>query len=64
MQEGTPLSREAFLSMAAAAGIDVDGPHGEELFAFVQNTLASLASLKDIDVASVEPDMAFMPLGE
>lgn len=64
MQEGNPLSREAFLSMAAAAGIDVDGPHGEELFAFVQNTLASLASLKDIDVSSVEPDMAFMPLGE
>ena len=64
MQEENPLSQEAFLSMAAAVGIDVDGPHGEELFAFVQNTLASLASLKDIDVSSVEPDMAFMPLGE
>ena len=62
--EGNPLSQEAFLSLAAAAGIDVDGPHGAELFAFVQSTLAGLASLKDIDVSSVEPDMAFMPLGE
>lgn len=64
MQEENPLSQEAFLSMAAAAGIDVGGPHGEELFTFVQNTLASLASLRDIDVSSVEPDMSFMPLGE
>ncbi len=63
MSEEQPLSREAFLSMAAAAGIDVSGTHGDELFSIVQGTLAGLASLKDIDVSGTEPDMAFIPDG-
>ncbi len=63
MSQEQPLSREAFLSMAAAAGIDASGTHGDELFSVVQGTLAGLASLKDIDVAGAEPDMAFIPTG-
>ncbi len=61
MPERKPLSHEDFLSLAAAAGIDAGGDHGEELFTFVQNTLAGLESLMDIDVAGAEPDMAFIP---
>ena len=61
MPEENPLSHETFLSLAAATGIDVSGSHGQELFAFVQNTLASLKSLQQIDVAGAEPDMAFTP---
>ena len=63
MSQEQPLSREAFLSMAAAAGIDASGTHGDELFSVVQGTLAGLASLKDIDVAGAEPDLAFIPAG-
>ena len=64
MPRESPLSREAFLSIAAAAGIDAGGARGEELFEFVRNTLAGLESLMDIDVAGAEPDMAFNPSGE
>ena len=49
--------------MASAAGIDVSGEHGEELFSIVQATLAGLESLKDIDVTDTEPDMSFEPGG-
>ena len=64
MPEEKPLSYEDFLSLAAAAGIDGSGSHGEELFAFVQNTLVSLKPLQQIDVAGAEPDMAFVPHSE
>jgi Asp-tRNA(Asn)/Glu-tRNA(Gln) amidotransferase C subunit len=64
MAEGERLSQEAFLSQAAAAGIDVSGTHGEELLAFVRNILASLESLKKLDVSAAEPDMAFVPQRE
>ena len=63
MPENQPLSREAFNSIAAGAGIDVTGDHGEELYNIVQGTLSSLASLKDIEVQGAEPDMAFLPNG-
>ncbi|MDP6548977.1 MAG: hypothetical protein QF659_02750 [Dehalococcoidia bacterium] len=63
MPSETPLPREAFLSLAAAAGLDVKSPHIEELYPFLQATLASLHPLMDIDVAGAEPDMAFIPLG-
>ena len=49
--------------MAAAAGIDVSGEHGEELFSIVQATLSGLESLKEIDVTGAEPDMSFAPDG-
>ena len=63
MPQEAKLSKEAFLYMAASAGIDVSGEHGEELFSIVQATLAGLESLKDIDVTDTEPDMAFLPGG-
>jgi len=63
MPQEARLSKEAFLYMAASAGIDVSGEHGEELFSIVQATLAGLESLKDIDVTGTEPDMAFLPDG-
>ena len=61
MPEDRPLSHEAFLAMAAAAGIDVGGAHGGELFSFVQNTLAGVKAVQGIDVAGAEPDVAFAP---
>ena len=64
MPEEETLSYDSFLVLAAAAGIDVSGSHGEELFSFVQNTLAGLKSLQGIDVAGAEPDMAFIPASD
>ena len=61
MAEGEPLSREAFLILAEALGIDASGAHGEELLAFVRNTHATLEALKDMEVLEAEPDMAFLP---
>ena len=63
MSENPRLSKDTFLFMAASAGIDVSGEHGEDLFAIVQATLAGLYSLKDIDVTDTEPDMSFAPEG-
>ena len=56
-----PLSREAFLRLAEEVGLDAKSPHMDELFPFVQATLAGLQSLRNLDVAGVEPDMAFVP---
>ncbi len=63
MAEDGRLSHQAFLSKATEAGIDVSGSHGEDLFHFVQDVLATLESLEDVGVAGAEPDMAFMPNG-
>ena len=64
MTQQNPLTRETVLSLAAAAGLDVDSAHIEELLPFAKNILASLQPLLDIDVSEAEPDMAFLPCGE
>jgi hypothetical protein len=56
-----PLTREVFLYLAQEAGLDTDSPHMEELYPYVQNVLASIQSLNELDVAGAEPDMAFIP---
>ena len=56
-----PLTHEAFLALASAAGLDTDSTHLEALYSFVQATLAGLQSLGEIDVAGAEPDMVFLP---
>ena len=61
MPEGEVLTREAFMHLAKEAGLDVASPHMEELYPYVQNVLASLQSLKELDVNRAEPDMAFIP---
>ena len=62
MASESSLSREAFLHLAAQAGLDADSPHMEELYPYVLVVLAGLRSLQDLDVSEVEPDMAFLPL--
>jgi len=47
--------------LAAAAGLDVASPHIEELYLNVRSLLASLESLRRMDVSGAEPDMAFIP---
>lgn len=64
MAQGFSLSREAFLHLAAEAGLDADSSHMDDLYPYVEAQLAGLRSLRDIDVSGAEPDMAFQPAPE
>ena len=64
MAQEFSLSREAFLHLAAEAGLDADSSHMDELYPYVEAQLAGLRSLRDIDVSGAEPDMAFQPAPE
>ena len=61
MTDDNPLTREAFLYLAKEAGLDSASPHMDELLGYVRAALDGLRPLQDIDVADVEPDMAFIP---
>ena len=61
MEHEDALTREAFLHLAREAGLDAASPHMDELYPYVLSVLASLQSLKELDVSRAEPDMAFMP---
>ena len=63
MPEDQRLTYDAFLALADAVGVDVNDGHGDKLFPIVQNILAGLDALRDIDTAGVEPDVAFAPPG-
>ncbi len=56
-----PLTRENFDYLAGAAGLDLNDPHLDELFSYVQVALAGIEGLAEIDVAGAEPDLAFNP---
>jgi Asp-tRNA(Asn)/Glu-tRNA(Gln) amidotransferase C subunit len=58
------LTREVFLYLAKEAGLDANSPHMEELYPYVQSVLASIESIKSLDVSGAEPDMAFIPQHE
>ena len=64
MAAAGPLTWEAFLYLAQQAGLDVNSPHMQELYAYAQNTLASIEPVQKIDLAGAEPDMAFIPRQE
>ena len=61
MQEGNQLSRDVFIYLAQAAGLDTKSDHMNELYPYVQSMLKSIESLKNLDVSNTEPDMAFQP---
>ncbi len=63
MEQGLQLSHESFLVMAAEAGVDAGGSHGDDLFRFVLATRATLETMAHIDVGGAEPDMAFVSPG-
>ncbi|PKB63472.1 MAG: hypothetical protein BZY80_06805 [SAR202 cluster bacterium Io17-Chloro-G2] len=68
MAAESPMTYDAFLSLANESGLDVGSgagnAHMEELYSYVKAVLASLRSLNELDVSQVEPDMAFMPFRE
>ena len=65
MVDEVGLSKETFLGIAEASGLDVsDESHMEELYAFVQGILRDLKTTGDLDLSDVEPEMIFIPLEE
>jgi|GEM_PF-5525565 Asp-tRNA(Asn)/Glu-tRNA(Gln) amidotransferase C subunit len=58
------ISKEIFLSMAEASGLDVKDPHMEELFGFVTKVLPSLRVIDRLDLTDVEPLSTFIPQKE
>ena len=68
MAADSPMTYDAFLSLAQEAGLDTSSgtgeAHMEELYSYVKAVLASLRSLNGLDLSQAEPDMAFMPFRE
>ena len=64
MTEKNELNREGFLSMAKAAGLDIQDPHMEELYRYVQDLLPSLKGIHELDLTGIEPATIFVPSKE
>jgi Asp-tRNA(Asn)/Glu-tRNA(Gln) amidotransferase C subunit len=61
MSGKTELKKEAFLSMAKAFGLDINDPHIEELYAYVQKILPTLKRVEELDLTDMEPLMPLIP---
>ena len=59
MAEKHELNKEAFLSMAKAFGLNINDPHIEELYSYVQKILPTLKRIEELDLTDMEP---WMPL--
>ena len=59
---GTGLSKEVFLSMGEAFGLNINDPHIEELYAYVQKVLPALKRIEEIDLSDMEPQTPLIPL--
>jgi Asp-tRNA(Asn)/Glu-tRNA(Gln) amidotransferase C subunit len=57
MAEKHELNKEAFLSMAKTFGLDINDPHIEELYAYVQKILPTLKRVEELDLTDMEPVM-------
>ena len=64
MPEKNELTQDCFLSMARAAGLDIEDPHMEELYRYVQDLLPSLKGIHELDLTGIEPAAIFMPSKE
>ncbi len=63
MLDDAPISRQAFDETAARLGISGADAHMDELYNQLRGVLAGAASLRNIDLRGIEPDMAFIPHG-
>jgi Asp-tRNA(Asn)/Glu-tRNA(Gln) amidotransferase C subunit len=65
MAEKHELNKEAFLSMAKTFGLDINDPHIEELYTYVQKILPTLKRVEELNLTDMEPVMplALSPQG-
>mgnify|MGYP001183058803 CR=1 FL=1 len=61
MSGDSPLSWDTFLSISEASGLDVNDPHMEELYAFLQGILPLLRTVHDLDLTGVDPATRYFP---
>ena len=61
MASDNQLTREEFDTMAKLLGLTESQQYMDELFSQVRGAFAGNRSLDQLDVSSVEPDMAFIP---
>ena len=60
MPDHGSLTKEIFLRMAEAAGLDVsDESHMEELYTFLQAVLPGLKAVDELDLTGAEPAVTF-----
>jgi hypothetical protein len=64
MEERSRLSKETFLSMAEASGLDTKDPSIEDLYAYVENVFPNFKVSEQIDLTNAEPLMVFIPSQE
>jgi Asp-tRNA(Asn)/Glu-tRNA(Gln) amidotransferase C subunit len=57
MEGKKELKREAFLSVAKGFGLDINDPHIEELYTYVQKILPTLRRIEELDLTDMEPTM-------
>ncbi len=60
MTERSPMSKETFLCIAEAAGLDVNDSHMEDLYGYVQSVLPGLEVIDELDLTGVEPASVFI----
>ena len=62
MTDEVELSKETFLQIARASGLDVgDTKHMDDLYAFVQGILPNMKALREMDLSAVEPATTYAP---
>ncbi len=62
MADELPMSKETFLRIAEASGLDVkDEAHMEELYAYLQGVLPGLRKVDELDLTNVEPATVYIP---
>jgi hypothetical protein len=64
MMETTHLNKKFFLSVAKDFGLDINDPHIEELYTYVQKTLPLLKRFEELDLTGMEPVMLPPALAE
>lgn len=64
MTEKFWLSKETFLEIAEASGLNTKDPHMEELYTYLEKVLPSLKSFEEIDLTHLEPSMPLLSIKE
>ena len=63
MPDEHPMSKDTFLGIAEASGLDVkDEAHMDELYSYyIRNVAPGLKALDELDLTDVEPAMIYIP---
>ena len=57
MKKEHRLNKDLFISLAKEFGLDINDPHIEELFAYVQKILPTLKCIEELNLTDIEPVM-------